>query len=89
MMYLVSSTNIGDIAPLVAAETERVNELRAAGIIRSGWLKSDFSGAVLLLECASEAEAAAAMNTLPMVINGATTFTLAEVVDLDAAGESR
>lgn len=84
MMFLVTSTNIKDVSSLVAAETERVNELRGAGIIRNGWLKSDFSGAILVLECADEAEASAALNTLPTVINGATTFALTEVVGLDS-----
>lgn len=84
MMFLVTSANIKDVSSLVAAETERVNELRAAGIIRNGWLKSDFSGAILVLECADEAEASAALNTLPTVINGATTFVLTEVFGLDS-----
>ena len=86
-MYLVTATNIKDVSSLVAAETERVDELRAAGIIRGGWLKTDFSGSFLLLDCANDAEAAAVLNSMPMVLNGATTFALTEVVDLDAAGQ--
>lgn len=86
MLYLVTSTNTRDVSSLVAAETERVNELRAAGTIRNGWLKSDFSGAFLLLDCANEAEATAVLGTMPMVINHATSFVLTEVIELDSAG---
>jgi hypothetical protein len=86
MLYLVTSNNTRNVSSLVAAETERVNELRAAGVIRNGWVKSDFSGAFLLLDCANEAEAYAALNTLPTVVSDATTFVLSEVVDLDSLG---
>jgi CubicO group peptidase (beta-lactamase class C family) len=54
-------------------------ELRVAGTITAIWLKSDFSGAVLILECADETEATAALNTLPIVINDATAFVLTEI----------
>jgi Muconolactone delta-isomerase len=86
MLYLVTSTNTRDVSPLLAAESERVNELRAAGVIRNGWVKADLSGAFLLLDCANEAEASAVLNTLPAVINDATTFVLTEVVGLGSPG---
>jgi hypothetical protein len=84
MKCLVVSTNTKDVSPFIAAEARRIAELRAAGTITDVWLKSDFSGAVLMLECADEAEATAALNTLPIVINDATAYVLMEIVDLDS-----
>ena len=81
MKYLVVSTNTKDVSPFIAAETQRIAELQAAGTITGVWLKSDFSGAVLMLECADQAEATAVLNTLPIVINDATTFVLTPIVD--------
>jgi len=84
MTFLAISTNTQDVSPFIAAEFERVEELRAAGTITGGWVKADFSGAVLVLECADAAEATATLNTLPIAINDATSFDLIEVVDLDS-----
>ena len=84
MKYHAVSTNTKDVSPFIAAEVQRVAELQAAGTIKDIWLKSDFSGAVVILECSDEAEATAAHNTLPMVINEATTFVLTEIVDPDS-----
>lgn len=81
MKYLVVSTNTKDVSPFIEAEGQRVAELRAAGTVTDIWLKSDFSGAVLLLECADQAEATAALNTMPIVMNDATTFVLTEIID--------
>ena len=86
--YLVVSTNTKDVSPFIAAEFERVDELRAAGTITSGWVKADFSGGVLVLECADAAEATAALNTLPTVINDAASYVLTEIVDLDSVRPS-
>jgi hypothetical protein len=88
MKYLAVSTNTRDVSPYITAEFQRVDELRAAGTITGGWLKSDFSGAVLVLECADENEATAALNTLPIAINNASTFVLTEIVDLDSVRPS-
>ena len=84
MKFLAVSTNTKDVSPFIAAEFQRVEELRAAGTITGGWVKADFSGAVLVLECADAAEATATLNTLPIAINDATSFDLIEVVDLDS-----
>jgi len=81
MKYLAVSTNTKDVSPFIEAEGQRVAELRAAGTVTDIWLKSDFSGAVLLLECADQAEATAALNTMPIVMNDATTFVLTEIID--------
>ena len=87
-MYLAVSTNTKDVSALVTAEFQRVDELRAAGTITGGWLKSDFSGAILLLDCADEGEAIAALNTLPIVVNDATSFVLTQIVDLESVRAS-
>ena len=84
MTFLAVSTNTKDVSPFIAAEVQRIEELRAAGTITGGWVKADFSGAVLVLECADAAEATAALGTLPIVINDATSFELIEVVDLES-----
>ncbi len=86
MKFLVASTNTEDATPFLAAESQRIAELRSAGTIIRGWVKADFSGGILLLECADQAEALAALGTLPMVRNNATTFELTEVIDLDEVG---
>lgn len=83
MKFLAVSTNTRDVSDFAAAELKRVNELRTAGTITGGWLKSDYSGAVLILECADEDEATAALNTLPIAINKAATVALTPIVDLE------
>jgi len=88
LKYLVVSTNTKDVSPFIAAEFQRVDELRAAGTITGGWVKTDLSGAVLMLECADAAEATAALNSLPTVINDASSFVLTEIADLDSARPS-
>ena len=88
MKYLAVSTNTKDVSPFIAAEIQRIEELRAAGTITGGWVKADYSGAILVLECADAAEATTALNTLPIAINDATTFVLAEVIDLDSVRPS-
>jgi hypothetical protein len=86
MKFIAVSTNTKDVSPFLPAEAQRIDELRAAGTITGGWVKADFSGAVLVLECADAAGATAALNTLPIAINDASTFVLTEVIDLDSVG---
>jgi hypothetical protein len=88
MKYLAVSTNTKDVSALVPAETQRINELRAAGTITDVWVKADFSGAILVLECADKGEATAALRSLPIAINHAATFVLTEVIDLDSVQTS-
>jgi hypothetical protein len=88
MKYLAVSTNTKDVSPFIAAEFQRVDELRKGGTIIGGWVKADFSGAVLVLECADAAEATSALDTLPMAINDVTSFVVTEIVDLDSARAS-
>jgi len=55
-----------EFAKHIAAERERVRELYADGIVRSIWSRKDVAGAVMLLECADEAAAHAAVASLPL-----------------------
>ena len=86
MKFVAVSTNTKDVSPFLPAEGQRINELQAAGTITGGWVKADFSGAILVLEYADATEATAAINTLPIAINNASTFVLTEVIDLDSVG---
>lgn len=64
---------------LKRAEAERVWELCQADIIREVYFRADRSEAVLVLECASVAEAERALATLPMVAASLIAF---EVIPL-------
>ena len=81
MKFLVEATNTKDVTPFLDAEAKRAAELRAAGTLTSLWLKADYSGAFLLLECADEAAAHAALGSLPLVVNDATRYALTAVID--------
>ena len=50
----------------IDAERERVRELYKDGVVRSIWSRKDQPGAVMLLECADESAARAAVNSLPL-----------------------
>ncbi len=50
----------------IEAERERVRELYRDGVVRSIWSRKDAAGAVMLLECADEAAAHAAVDSLPL-----------------------
>jgi muconolactone delta-isomerase len=51
---------------LMARESQRVRELYASGILRQIWRRGDIPGAAILWEAASEAEARAALDSLPI-----------------------
>lgn len=82
MKFLAISTNTKDVTPYLAEEGQRVAELQAAGTVVHIWMKADYSGAVLVLECASKDEADAVLGTFPIARNGATTVTVTELADL-------
>ncbi len=50
----------------IDAERERVRELYRDGVVRSIWSRKDAAGAVMLLECADEVAARAAVGSLPL-----------------------
>lgn len=53
-------------AELVGGETQRVKELYASGVLRQVWKRADTPGAAILWEAASEGEARAAVESLPL-----------------------
>jgi hypothetical protein len=53
--------------PHLLAEARRVWELYKSGIVREMYFRQEKTEAVLILECASAAEAREALETLPLV----------------------
>ena len=51
---------------LVAGEGARVKEMYAAGLVRQIWARADAGGAAILWETGNEAEARAAVESLPL-----------------------
>ena len=62
--------------PHLRAEAARAYELYEAGILRELHFRADQHSAVLMLECASLADARAALDSLPLVQAGLITFEL-------------
>ena len=79
MLFLVQTHNTGDIHPYLPAEAARVIELRQAGIIEMVFLKSDLSGAFVLVRAADLAAARTAFDSLPLVANGLSGAEFTEV----------
>jgi len=63
------------------AEARNVWGLHQAGLIRELYFRADRNDAVLVLECASMAEAEETLKTLPFVQGGLITF---EIIPLKA-----
>jgi hypothetical protein len=61
---------------LLAEEARRVWELMQAEVIREAYLRKDWPGAVLVLECGTTGEAEAMLATLPLVREGLIAFEL-------------
>ncbi len=80
MMVLAVSHNTGDPTPHLQPEAARMAELQQAGLVELMLLKADWSGAVLLLRAADMADARTAVDSLPLVANGITSFELTEVI---------
>jgi muconolactone delta-isomerase len=59
-----------DPAAWVAAERQRVAELREAGVVEQLWPRADRTGAVLLLEAENADDARRHLATLPLVEHG-------------------
>jgi hypothetical protein len=83
MMFLAVSHNIGDPTPYLQAEATRVAKLRQEGLLELVLLKADWSGAVLLLRTADLAAARKAVDSLPLVTHGITSFELTEVISAE------
>jgi hypothetical protein len=65
--------------PYLQAEASHVWKLVQTGILREIYYRQDRSSAVLILECATVAEAVQVLNTLPLVKNSLVRF---EVIPL-------
>lgn len=65
-----------DFAPHLKAEAARAWELHQAGLVRQLYFHAEQHTAVLILECASTAEAAALLDTLPLVKAGLISFEI-------------
>lgn len=74
-----------DIGPFLDAEGRRVRELRADGLIRDVFLKTDRSGPVLLLNDVTADEAPARLASLPFVEHDLVTFDYIELADTPPA----
>lgn len=57
-------------AALLDAESARIRELYASGVVRQVWGRTDIPGAVMLLEGSEEAEVRAALDSLPLAERG-------------------
>ena len=73
MQFLSISRRRTDASPpeaftpeLVGGEGQRVKELYIAGVLRQVWKRADMGGAAILWEAANEAEARAAVESLPL-----------------------
>jgi hypothetical protein len=80
MKFLAVSQNRGDPTPLLAAEAQQMADLVARGVVEHVYLKTDYSGAVLILEAADVQRAEAELATLPLVIAHLTAFTVTEII---------
>lgn len=84
MKFLAVSTNTADPTPFLEAEGARIAQLRQSGVLERVLLKADRSGAVLLVGADDADEARAAVDSLPLVVNGVTRFEVTPLVELSA-----
>ena len=84
MMFLAASHNTGDSTPYLQAEGARMAELQQDGLIELMLLKADWSGAVLVLRADDLAAARQAVDSLPLVAHGITSFELTGVISPDS-----
>jgi hypothetical protein len=82
MKFLAVSTNRGDPTPWIAAESERMAQLASAGTIQSAFLKTDYSGAVFVVEAPDAETASTDLGTLPLTREGITAYELTPIIDL-------
>lgn len=65
-----------EIAKLLEPEAECVRALYTQGIFRAVWSRGDVKGAVVQMECASEAEAKNVLDALPFARHGIAEFKI-------------
>jgi len=72
--HLLPGVTVEQAMVHMKAEVEQSWALTKSGIIRENYLRGDGKGAVAILECASVDEAAAIMDTFPLVKMGLIEF---------------
>jgi muconolactone delta-isomerase len=55
-----------EVKSLLPAETQRVQELAAQGLVKACLVRADFGGAYLVMEAESDAQLHAALESLPL-----------------------
>ncbi len=76
----VSNVRDEEYTTYLRAEAARAWELYQAGTIRELYFRTDWPGAVLVLECANAAEANGVLETLPLVQRGLISFDVLPLV---------
>lgn len=79
MKFLAVSQNLGDPTPLLAAESAQMAQLVERGIVHDLYFKTDYSGAVLILDAADQPDAEKELATLPLVSAQLTRFALTAI----------
>ena len=82
MRFLAVSANTGDPTPYLEAEGQQMAELVASGFVEHVYLKSDRSGAVLIVQASDADDAQRQLSTLPLVRSNLTAFTLTSLTDV-------
>jgi hypothetical protein len=84
MYFFVTATMISpdNAADYRDEETRVLNELRAAGVVTSAYLRTDGQGLVGIVQGADLADVKTDVARLPFVANGLMAFEYTEVVPL-------
>ena len=81
MKFLAVSQNLGDPTPWLAAESAQMAHLVQRGVVHDMYLKTDYSGAVLILDAADRPDAENELATLPLVNARLTRFALTAIME--------
>jgi muconolactone delta-isomerase len=81
MQFIVVSTSTRDVTEFLDAEAERAGQLLASGVFLNVWPKADMTGAVVLAEASGKPELRQAVDSLPTVVAGATTYDVIALLD--------
>jgi len=65
-----------DFDAVIQAETQRIRQFYADGVVRQIWLRSDLPGACFLIEAPDEHTAQSTVSALPMARSGLSNFTV-------------
>lgn len=81
MQFIVVSTSTRDVTDFRDSESERAGQLLASGLFVNVWPKADMTGAVVLAQAGGEPELRQAVDSLPTVMAGATTYDVIALLD--------